>query len=137
MKFSSRHYAQALYDLHLALPAKSETALIGALLTVLRRRRDRRLMSSIIRSYTTYALAQEGKESVDVLLARAQAAAGLRRELESAMQTKVALRSSEDPRLIGGAVIRRGDMLVDGSVAAQLSTLRRALGGRMAHTPQP
>lgn len=36
---------------------------------------------------------------------------------------------SVDPKLLGGAVIRRGGMLVDGSLASQLQALSRSMAG--------
>ncbi len=54
------------------------------------------------------------------------------KELAAALKKKlgreVNISSSKDPTLIGGVKIRAGDMVIDGSVAGQLSQLANELG---------
>ena len=47
--------------------------------------------------------------------------------LKTRLGKKVRLTSKVDPTLIGGAVIRAGDMVIDGSVSGQLTKLSTAL----------
>lgn len=53
-------------------------------------------------------------------------------ELAAALKKKlgkeVVISSSKDPALIGGVKVRAGDMVIDGSVAGQLSQLANELG---------
>jgi F-type H+-transporting ATPase subunit delta len=46
------------------------------------------------------------------------------------------LRRSVDPKLIGGIVVRVGDTLYDGSIAAQLKNVRQQMIDRSAHEIQ-
>jgi F-type H+-transporting ATPase subunit delta len=48
--------------------------------------------------------------------------------LKSKLGREVRITSEEDPELIGGFRLRAGDMVIDGSVAAQLGQLAQELG---------
>lgn len=52
--------------------------------------------------------------------------------LEQALGKKVLLEKAEDPSLLGGAVVRVGDVVIDGSIATQLAMLRE----QIAHSLQ-
>jgi len=47
--------------------------------------------------------------------------------LERRFNRRVRVQSSVDPSLIGGAVVRAGDLTIDGSVKARLARLAREL----------
>jgi F-type H+-transporting ATPase subunit delta len=49
--------------------------------------------------------------------------------LEKRLQKKVTLKCEEDPSLIGGAVIKAGDLVIDGSIRTRLNKLSAALSG--------
>lgn len=53
--------------------------------------------------------------------------AALSKALSKRLQRQVKLRCEVDPALVGGAVIRAGDQVIDGSVRAQLQQLAYAL----------
>lgn len=48
--------------------------------------------------------------------------------LKGRLKRNVELKAETDPSLLGGAVIRAGDMVIDGSVRGRLSRLATALG---------
>ncbi len=54
----------------------------------------------------------------------------LRARLESMTGRSVVLRTQVDPAVIGGVVVRLGDLLLDGSVRGQLQALKTRLAGR-------
>jgi F-type H+-transporting ATPase subunit b len=56
----------------------------------------------------------------------------LQRTLRSLLGTEVRLESSVDPSLVGGAVVRFGDHLIDGSLRGQLARLRERLVEELA-----
>jgi F-type H+-transporting ATPase subunit delta len=51
----------------------------------------------------------------------------LRQTLEKLTGTSVVMEVEEDPKIIGGIVARVGDLLLDGSVRTQLSSLKESL----------
>ena len=58
----------------------------------------------------------------------------LRRALSSLLEKEVRLESRVDPSLIGGALVRFGDHLIDGSLRGQLALLRERLVEELAET---
>ena len=58
----------------------------------------------------------------------------LRRALSSLLEKEVRLESRVDPSLIGGALVRFGDHLIDGSLRGQLARLRERLVEELAET---
>ena len=79
-----------------------------------------------------YAKAEhEGSVDVEVTTAFALKPAqeeALASALKKKLGREVRITSHEDPELIGGFRLRAGDMVIDGSVAAQLSQLAHELG---------
>ncbi len=73
----------------------------------------------------------DGAIDVEVISAYALKPAA-EKELAAALKKKlgrdVKISSTKDPELIGGVKIRAGDMVIDGSVAGQLSQLANELG---------
>lgn len=58
---------------------------------------------------------------------KADALAGLEKSLEVLTSKKVKIEVREDPSLIGGIVVKVGDLVLDGSIKAQLRGLRESL----------
>lgn len=52
----------------------------------------------------------------------------LAEKLKSVLQNDVSLRTEVDQSLLGGVIIRSGDMVIDGSVKGRLNKLAEALG---------
>jgi len=53
--------------------------------------------------------------------------ADLEKSLERQLSRSISLTHQTDPALLGGAVIRAGDMVIDGSVRGRLAKLAGAL----------
>lgn len=78
------------------------------------------------------AMKNDAERVVDVQITAAAPlpeaeAAKLTAALEKRFDRKVRVQSSVDPDLIGGAVVRAGDLTIDGSVKARLARLAREL----------
>jgi F-type H+-transporting ATPase subunit delta len=59
-------------------------------------------------------------------LSDAQARA-LAQSLEARLARRVELNFEQDERIIGGAIIRAGDLVIDGSLRAQLERMRASV----------
>ncbi len=89
------------------------------------------LLPEIGRLFRRMRRDEEGMLEVEVHTAFAldEALAGeLAAALERRLGRRVELSAQEDPALIGGVLIRAGDLVIDGSVAGQLKRLANELG---------
>lgn len=89
-----------------------------------------RLLPAIAEQF--YALRAEAERTVDATLVSAQAVdEDLRKQLAEALERRldrrVNLRTEVDEALVGGAVIRAGDLVIDGSVQGKLKRLAGTL----------
>jgi len=66
----------------------------------------------------------------------AEMAARIAADLRGKLEGEPIIEQEVDPSLIGGAVLRVGDMIYDGSIANQLQELRRKVSDRSAHEVQ-
>jgi F-type H+-transporting ATPase subunit delta len=63
-------------------------------------------------------------------------ASRIRIALRGKLEGEPVLELQSDPKLIGGAVLRLGDTVYDGSIANQLQILRQQMMDRSAHEIQ-
>jgi F-type H+-transporting ATPase subunit delta len=88
------------------------------------------VLPEIAAAYETLRAEAEGRIEVEVRSAEPLAEstrATLKQALERRLKRSVELANVIDPSLIGGAVIRAGDMVIDGSVRGRLQGLAAAL----------
>jgi F-type H+-transporting ATPase subunit delta len=88
------------------------------------------LLPEIAADYARLRADAENTLDVDLVAAMPVDAAEQKRiseTLQKKLGRKVTLKYVEDKRLIGGAVIRAGDLVIDGSVRGKLSRLAAAL----------
>lgn len=89
-----------------------------------------RYLDDIIEAYVEYANARRGILVVRVTTAKEldeMLTENLREGLGKALDAQVRLRSSVDPSLLGGVVVRVGDLLIDGSAITRLTQLGHTL----------
>jgi F-type H+-transporting ATPase subunit delta len=98
------------------------------------RHRRQMLLPEIATAYGSLLDAAEGRVRADVTVARAltdtdrtRLAAELSRSVGRGKQVDPQIRVN--PALVGGAIVRIGDTVIDGSVRNRLSRLRRQLAG--------
>jgi F-type H+-transporting ATPase subunit delta len=103
---------------------------LRALLTVLAENKRLSLLPEIATQYAVARDALEQSLDVEVVLAQPADEATLER-LKAALQARfkkeIAISHRIDPTLLGGALIRAGDTLIDGSVRGRLGRLADAL----------
>jgi F-type H+-transporting ATPase subunit delta len=88
------------------------------------------LISQIAKLFEEYKAEDEGYVDVDVISAYSmtkEAKAGLVSSLEKTLGKKVRMNAVVDKSLIGGALIRAGDKVIDGSIQGQLQHLQKTL----------
>ena len=109
---------------------KKESNLINNLLTLLATNRRLMLLPEISALFEAHRAEYEKTLDVDVIsysdLSKTQQQQ-LVESLSQRLQRKVALKISIDPSLIGGAIIRAGDLVIDGSVRGKLNKLSTGL----------
>lgn len=110
-------------------PANAPVEFKNFLNLVIDRRRERQL-PAILESVVEETLRTQGFEIVELIsalpMSRLQQAA-LQDDLEKAWHHKIFLKYRENPNLIGGIIIRRGDQMIDGSLSGRLNSLRDVL----------
>lgn len=88
------------------------------------------LLSEIQIQFNAFQAEQDKTLDVDVLAARAMDQAQqdrLAAALQQRLQRTINIKVSVDAALIGGAVIRAGDTIIDGSVSGRLARLAEAI----------
>lgn len=128
MSRTARRYADELLRL-CAEKTDSETErVIDRFARLLLERRQGSLIPEVLEAME----AAPGPGAVEVTMTTAVAAGekdaeSLRKGLERKLDAPVHLRTAVDPSLLGGATLRYGDVLFDGSLRQRLSALKRQL----------
>lgn len=125
-RLTARDYAQALAEAVTQSPPAQHHEIVQNFLSLLRRQRASHLLPRIMDHLQQADDAAAGKTRVHITSAMLMDNQVLADALEKALGA-VAIEDRIDPHLIGGISLRVGDRLVDGSVRAQLHTLRTHL----------
>ncbi|KTD69446.1 ATP synthase F1 subunit delta [Legionella steelei] len=117
--------------LQAAMGAKSnENMPLNNLINLLATNKRLMLLPDIYALYEAHRAEQEKTLHVDVSSYSDLSSAQQQRLIESLsqrLQRKVSLKISIDPSLLGGAIIRAGDLVIDGSVRGKLNKLSTEL----------
>ncbi|MCW8399100.1 F0F1 ATP synthase subunit delta [Legionella sp. PATHC038] len=117
--------------LHTAISAKpNENKPLSNLITLLATNKRLMLLPDIYALYEAHRAEQEKTLNVDVSSFSDLSSAQQQRLIESLsqrLQRKVSLKINIDPSLLGGAIIRAGDLVIDGSVRGKLNKLNTEL----------
>jgi F-type H+-transporting ATPase subunit delta len=99
-------------------------------LNIIIERRRESLLLPILKAIVDQALQAQGFQVVELISALPlpeEKQKSIGQVLEKTWHTKISLQYRENPNLIGGIIIRRGDELIDGSLSGQLNALKRLL----------
>lgn len=127
MRHTARQYAATFLA---ATEGKTHTqidAILEQFLATLRKEKARKMLPAILKAFRTLGLEHAGQREADVTTARSHETATVHRALEKALNQKVTIQHRTDPSILGGIVVRIGDLLIDGSVRSRLETLRTKL----------
>lgn len=111
------------------LPGEARQYIRNFALLLLERGRLHQL-PDIVEEFDRLVLEDRGIAIADVTTAVSltdQEASLVERRVEQIISKKVQMRPHVDPDIIGGVVVRIGDMLIDGSVQTQLRALRQQM----------
>ena len=130
-KITPKKYAQSLYE-SLQDKDKSEISnVIKSFIQVLVRNKDISKAEKIINAFHDYMNEQEGIQSVSVYSVE-PLDKNTRHEIETglkaALKKEIELEEYIDKELIGGVMLKYGDVVADGSVKKQIDSLANTIG---------
>ncbi len=129
-KLTPRKYAVALYELIATADEQQVQKIIKGFVRVIARNKDLSRANAIMKAFTSYFHEQQNIVALDLYTARSVSAdifESVKQSLAQAMDKTVELQTHTDAGLIGGAVLRYGDTVIDGSVRRRLQDLASTL----------
>ena len=123
---SASLYAAALDRAWDESDAKTRPAVVRSFLQLIIRQRSAKLLPRIIDRLQALDLARRKTQAVTVQVATAAAGQTVTTELKKALG-KIEVTVQEDQAVLGGAAIRLGDTVIDGTIATQLKRLHTQL----------
>lgn len=108
----------------------SANKLTGAFIELLLAKGKTGLLGEICRAFAILLDARRGRVEVSVTVARALGGPefeNVRNQIAAAIGKEVVATQQVDESIIGGIVVRIGDKLIDGSVKAQLESMKRRM----------
>lgn len=130
MNVKDRATARALYALTRGLNEKQAGEAIDAFVALLAKNGRLARAPKILEAVEAAAVEEAGGMEVELTTAAPitdAAAKKIAKGLETKLGGPVLLRRKTDPALIGGAVVRAGELLMDASVRRRLETLEHRL----------
>jgi F-type H+-transporting ATPase subunit delta len=123
-------YAAGVRKLTAGLEKKAAEDAVARFVELLAQRGRLHLGPAIVEAYERAAAEADGAFHVSVTTADAlteKEADALSADLEKTLKRDVRLERAVDPSILGGAVIRYGDVLLDDSLKARLNRLKQQL----------
>lgn len=128
MKFTSKQYAQALYDAVQETAPKDQDKVLDNFVKVLVENGDIGKHSEIEEEYLNLEMKSKGISQAEVTVAKdVEMNSSLINQLNEIVGTKIEVKKKVDAGIVGGVVVRVDDTLIDASVKTQLSNLNSEL----------
>lgn len=124
-KLYPRHWGKILYEITDQKTGRELAAAVEAFITMLKRKRVFKKMDQIISAFTEYSNERAGIRTVRLTTAR-PAAKSVLKLIETKLKANRIV-ETVDESIIGGAVVRIGDTVIDGSIKMSLVQLRNHL----------
>ncbi len=122
--------SEKLADLVISICDKKATPEVGNFLKLLAENDRLEVLPEISELFEEYKALEESTIEAEVVSARKLTAAQQKEivsKLKARLGREVTLHNTIDESIIGGAIIRAGDLVIDGSITAQLEKLAVAL----------
>lgn len=130
MKFTHTQYAQALHEALQDSSPKDQDTIIENFIEILKKKGDLAEYEKIITAYESYDKELKGIIDVEVTTASDTSLSTNKAfidKLNAIAGKDTAIQHKIDNNLIGGVVIKAGDILIDGSVKHDLENLHKTL----------
>ncbi|MFA6392433.1 MAG: ATP synthase F1 subunit delta [Patescibacteria group bacterium] len=130
-KITPKKYAQALYE---SLEGKDKAEIASAItsfIQVLVRNKSISKSDKVISAFQDYLNEQEGIQAVSVYSVKAlhqEEKKEIKSGLKQALKKEIELIEYIDPELMGGVILKYGDVIVDGSVKNKIENLANTIG---------
>jgi F0F1-type ATP synthase delta subunit len=125
MTYTSRQYAEALYDVLLGKSIKTRSNILMRFQQILHKNHQTKLLNNILVQYEKVFLARENLRKVDVESA-SPLSAEVKKKIESRFDSKLLLTESVNENLIAGLTITIDDSLfIDASAKTFIHNLFR------------
>jgi len=129
-KITPKQYAISLYESLEGKPKDKISEIIKSFISVIIRNKDVKKADKIISTFRKYLCDQENILEVSVVAAKPLSESVKKNiidQLKSSLNKTVELKEEQDASLIGGAVLKYGDVIVDGSVKKRIELLADSL----------
>jgi len=127
MKISSKQYAIALFESTRHLSEEKVGEMVKNFVAVLKKNNDLSLGNKVIEEYQNYSRRQKGIAKIQITTGK-KIDSDIINVLTQKLEQSIEIEQKVDTSIIGGAVIRTGDVLIDGSVRKRLEELRNRIG---------
>lgn len=128
MKFTSKQYAQALYDAVHETAPKDQEKVLDNFVKVLAENGDLAKHPEIEKAYLILDMKGKGISQADVTVAKdMEMNSALVNQLNEIIGNKVEIKKKVEEGIVGGVVIRVEDTLIDASIKTQLNNLNKSL----------
>lgn len=127
MRRSARQYAATLFAAIEGKTEKETETVVRHFLALLRKEKARKLLPAIVKTFSALMHEKAGEQEALVMTARPHDVKPVQHALEKATGQKMVIRHTTDPHLLGGVVVRIGDMRIDASIRSRLERLRTTL----------
>lgn len=122
MKYTSRQYAQAFFEIYKDKPAAKRKTVLRNFLSILQKKRDWPRLGLILKEVERLNLQAEGLKKVEV--ETASPSKTLRGELEAILGEKLFIKERVNPDILAGIKILINDeILIDASAGYQLERM--------------
>ena len=130
MKITPKQYAALLYEMTHDKKGAGLTNATKAFVQLLVKNRAIAQFARIERMYRDYYNAQEGIVDVEVVSAREMAKKVIGDIGKQLGNKNIEIKVCEDPAVLGGARIKVGDYIMDDTLKARLTQLKKTMYGR-------
>jgi F-type H+-transporting ATPase subunit delta len=127
-KFTSKQYAQALYEAVHETNAKDHDVVLDNFVKILAQAGDLNKYPEIEKEYHLLEMKEKGISSAEVTIAKdMEINSALINQLNEIIGGKIDIKKKVDEGIVGGVVVRVDDTLIDASIKTQLENLNSEL----------